>query len=368
MTAPLSLYLDLVRWTAALVVFFGHIAGQRLTGGLLWQLGPYTAHAVTVFFVLSGFVVAYACDRGGGGSTGQGYAVARTARVLSVALPALLLTFVLDAAGQAANPSYYAAWWGFPEDTPILVQYTTAATFTGQLWWLGITVGSNLPYWSLQFEVWYYLIFGLALFASGRWRWPAVGAAVLVAGPPIAVLLPVWLMGVLAYRVCRDGPRLKTVPALALAAGAILLVGLYEASVFLAGARPSAGVEWFGRGVVQDYVVGGLFALHLVGMRHVLRRLPPAPVGGAIRWLAGASFTLYLLHLPVAQFLAAVLPGHPTEWDKRAAVILGTIGAVLLVARFTERRKEVWRGAVEMALARLRRAVGQRPPPTAMQR
>ncbi len=46
-----------------MVVFLGHVAGTRLTGGFLWQLGPYTGEAVTVFFVLSGFVIAYATDQ-----------------------------------------------------------------------------------------------------------------------------------------------------------------------------------------------------------------------------------------------------------------------------------------------------------------
>ena len=62
MNRATSLYLDLVRFTAALVVFFGHICGSRFTGGLFWQVGPYADEAVDVFFVLSGFVIAYVAE------------------------------------------------------------------------------------------------------------------------------------------------------------------------------------------------------------------------------------------------------------------------------------------------------------------
>ena len=41
MNRATSLYLDLARFIAALVVFLGHVSGQRLTGGLFWQFGPY---------------------------------------------------------------------------------------------------------------------------------------------------------------------------------------------------------------------------------------------------------------------------------------------------------------------------------------
>lgn len=63
MNRTVSLYLDLVRFTAAIAVFISHISGQRFTGGLLWQSEPYGDEAVDVFVVLSGFVIAYVASR-----------------------------------------------------------------------------------------------------------------------------------------------------------------------------------------------------------------------------------------------------------------------------------------------------------------
>ena len=56
-----SLTLDLIRIAAAMVVFLGHLAFPRISGELLAPLryAPYGHHAVVVFFVLSGLVMAY---------------------------------------------------------------------------------------------------------------------------------------------------------------------------------------------------------------------------------------------------------------------------------------------------------------------
>ena len=69
MTRGFSLYLDALRFLAAMVVFASHLGYERFTkGGMEWirdlNLG---SDAVVVFFVLSGFVIAhttFARDRG----------------------------------------------------------------------------------------------------------------------------------------------------------------------------------------------------------------------------------------------------------------------------------------------------------------
>ena len=111
MNRATSLYLDLARFIAALVVFGGHVSGQRLTGGLFWQFGLYMSHAVTVFFVLSGFVIRFATDQRE--TTAHAYGISRAARIYSVALPALAATFILDSIGHHIHPDYYSARWGY---------------------------------------------------------------------------------------------------------------------------------------------------------------------------------------------------------------------------------------------------------------
>jgi peptidoglycan/LPS O-acetylase OafA/YrhL len=91
MSPSLSLYLDLARVAAALVVLLSHCWLVLFPGYPLHWPGP---PAVIVFFVLSGFVIAYVTD-GRDRTIGQ-YALNRLSRLWSVALPALAFGFVVS--------------------------------------------------------------------------------------------------------------------------------------------------------------------------------------------------------------------------------------------------------------------------------
>jgi peptidoglycan/LPS O-acetylase OafA/YrhL len=154
------------------------------------------SHAVTVFFVLSGFVIAYATDRGE--DTAVSYGVSRASRIYSVALPALFVTFLLDRIGQDFRPEFYTSAWGY-ESAGQWFSFPICAVFLNEIWFFHISPGSDLPYWSLGYEVWYYIIFGVFLFS--RRKWLMVSAILLLVGPKIVSMLPLWLFGVAAYRL-----------------------------------------------------------------------------------------------------------------------------------------------------------------------
>lgn len=120
------------------------------------------------FFVLSGFVIAYVADTRE--QTAKQYFISRAARIYSVAIPALIITFLLDAVGRSVNPPLYNPSWHYVWDGRWL-QFLQAITFTNQLWFNNLPPGSDFPYWSLGYEVWYYIIFGAVLFLSKRWRY-----------------------------------------------------------------------------------------------------------------------------------------------------------------------------------------------------
>lgn len=338
-----SIYLEAIRIAAAMVVVLGHLSASRMLGGTFWQLRPFMGDAVIVFFVLSGFVIAHASGKPG--HTGRDYAVARIARIASVALPALLVTFVLDRIGVAVAPSTYDPVWEYAP--PTAWQYLGSALFLNRIWWLDARVGSMLPYWSLHNEVWYYIIFGLANYAPTRWRAWLVGAAALVAGPPLLALMPVWLMGVAAQRSMAAGVTRRAGWLLALLApiGWVAFLTIFG--------RPVIPVGWLLRAeLLQDYLDGIAFALHLVGMATVLRGVPLTwpRLADALRWLAGGTFTLYLLHMPVAQFVLAVSPWPQPHPARQVLMVTLAIGVPYLVAQFTERRKRFWRALATRAL------------------
>ncbi len=93
---------------------------------------------------------------------------------------------------------------------------------------------------------------------------------------------------------------------------------------------------------VDRYIVAVCFAVNIVSFR----LMSPLVAGwlraaaGPIRWAAGATFTLYLLHLPVAQFLSVLAPWRPASALRQLFVVGGTLIVVFVVAQHTERRKE----------------------------
>jgi peptidoglycan/LPS O-acetylase OafA/YrhL len=119
----------------------------------------------------------------------------------------------------------------------------------------------------------------------------------------------------------------------------------------------------------QDYIVGGLFALHLIGfcaasagLALLLRCERP------IRWIAGASFTLYLFHVPLLHVVVALAPWPAETWPTRALVFIGVPLLVLALAEVTERRKAAWRRGILMLLSKQgwalpKPARGQAPGP-----
>lgn len=352
MNPALSLHLDGLRAGAAAVVLLSHFAYERFTGGRYLAIRDFNlgSDAVVLFFVLSGLVIAYAAETKD--RSGASYVFSRATRLYSVAVPAVLATLFLDRLGAAFNPAAYDGWWYNPASAGAQIAF--GLSFTNE--WLvnGFRMGSNGPYWSLSYEVAYYLIFGAAVYLAGAWRAIAVVTLCLLAGPRVLLLMPVWLMGVLAWRLIRrDAPALSRGAALAaaglpplvylLALGAGLPQLCLEASLALTGleAEQVAGGLRFSDEFLWNWVVGLLALTHIVGMAALARgRAATAIPGGAartIRWWAGASFSLYLVHYPALQAVGAVLP-EAMPWALRDAVLLvATTGLCLVFAEAFER-------------------------------
>lgn len=140
MNKPTSFYLDLVRFLAAFAVFADHSCGQPISGGFLWQLGPYGPEAVMVFFVLSGFVIAHVSVARE--TSFREYAVARAARIYSVALPALILTAVADFFGRSVNTSLYTTALHYHSSGQVW-HFLASTFFLNEIWGLHLNPGSN---------------------------------------------------------------------------------------------------------------------------------------------------------------------------------------------------------------------------------
>ena len=319
------------------MVFLGHVAGQRFTHGLFWQFGPLMDAAVVIFFVLSGYVIAFTADTKE--KTAREYFSARAARIYSVALPAVVLAAILDPIGRHFSPGLYASWWGYDGTNPVLHALMDLA-FANQIWNLNVAFGSLIPYWSLGYEVWYYAFFGIALFSAGWLRFLLLVFIAALIGPKILELFPLWLAGALAYQISKSVSVSKELGRFifynSLAALAVL--------VYLIDTGRFAHVPL----VLARYIEGAVFLANIVGAQacgDYAQILLPAKA--PIRYLAGMTFTLYLMHLPIAQAIASISPLPAQSLAERLIILGGTFLAVLAISHVTERRKKIWRKFID---------------------
>jgi peptidoglycan/LPS O-acetylase OafA/YrhL len=362
---PTSLYLDLVRFLAAVVVLLTHLAYARFSGGMLTPLRAYGNDAVMVFFVLSGYVIAHtAATRDRELPT---FALNRCARLFSVALPAIVITIVLDRIGLATKPELYTPAV-FQESEP-LVRVLTAATFTNELWFWSVRLFSNGPYWSLGYEFWYYALFAAAWYLRGARRAVVLILVAALIGPKILLLLPVWLLGLVVHRVNTTnpvGPRLGAVLWLGSIAAYAAFRGIDGPGHLLAWSTRQFGetygtLRWSNE-YLSSFVIGPLVALNFVGFHGCSAWFARAlePVAPLIRDWAGYTFSIYLFHLPLLQCLAASLPFDPKSRVSVVLLFASTLLGCRLFGLASEKQKDrarEWLRALAFFVANFARRV-----------
>lgn len=326
----LSIYFDLVRILAAVTVVLYHTWKQFFPDSHIKWPGH---EAVVVFFVLSGYVISYTAARPG--STLSSYVQHRLARIVPVAWLALLLGLLFSLAkGEFPIGSVLANM-----------------VFLGQSGFGWVEAPINPPYWSLNYEVWYYVIFGAWLFAPRRHRKAILALCMAMAGPKILMLFPVWLMGVWLYRHL---PALRLRPALLLyvltlcAASALCWLDVSDMlRSWLYRVCPPAWRAHYSTQFLYDILLG------IVVTAHFAAAAAMAPVFGLlvrcqrqIRYLAGFSFSLYVFHAPLGEIYQAGM--SPVLFYAELAL------CVFLVAQLTEKRVAFYRGL----LTRMQTGIG----------
>lgn len=362
MNKPFSIYLDLVRFTAACLVYLYH-SNQRWLIEEILPASNYGHSSVIVFFVLSGFVIAYITDtREKRLAT---YAASRISRVYSVALPAVLLTVALDAIGRHLNPGPY----GYPFDN-FLLRGVASLSMLNEVWFVSITSFSNVPYWSICYEMWYYVAFGLIMFLPRRAGLIALAALALALGPKIVLLAPIWVLGVILYRWQRLQSLPESVAWLLLVGSLAGILAFHQINVTEQVAiyfKDLIGEKWhaqftFSKNFPSDYLLGVLVFLNFAGMRKVSARLGPLllAVERPIRFLAGYTLSLYLLHQPLFLFWGAVIHGDPSGiayWWLTMGMVTASI---LAIGYVTENRRHLLKRWIEQRLLSIETKVHQR--------
>jgi peptidoglycan/LPS O-acetylase OafA/YrhL len=317
-----SAHLDLARGLAAAAVAFQHLRTVLLQdwpqtsahsplSAALYFLAKFGHPAVIVFFVLSGFLVGSSGMRAVEKRTWSfpRYLLHRFLRLEIVLLPALLLGLLWDSVGihvLHASALYNGGWHLLVRQVPIDLSWRALvgnAAFVQDI--LVPTFGTNTALWSLSYEFWYYVLFGLLVTACLRTTrlWLRLLVPVLIlavawfTGFAIMFLAPLWFLGLGIYLLPRL--RLSCWGSRILLTSSTLVFLVYLGATF--GKR--APVEVLTRPLLIDLVTGVLFSLVLYAALHANPTRPG--YRQVAHHIAAPTYTLYANHLPAIVLLLA---------------------------------------------------------------
>lgn len=289
-----SIYLDSLRLISALTVVFVHTQAQLFPARIHLSSPPVdVAHdAVVVFFVLSGFVIAHTTASNNRGA--RQYALARLSRLYSVVIPALFLTAIIESVVKYARYDLYEIYSrgvSWP-------RYLMAGSFLSEIWFFSAAPPMNGPLWSLSFEFWYYVIFGLWFYRNkGSRSFILPVAACFIAGPKIVLMMPIWMAGFAAYSLPKPGidPKLRW-------AMVLLFLTLTMALIMCLAPYPykirTTQFSYAG-GFVTDWIIGLSVALGLWMLPLADRLMQQAGWINVFRKIADLTFPIYVLHFPL---------------------------------------------------------------------
>ena len=316
------LELDGLRGVAILSVvlyhYFQRFPDYTPYGGRLFQWTEYGYLGVHLFFIVSGFVIAFTLERTSGAAT---FFRNRFFRLWPAMVVSSSLTFsILSIVDTPFADFMHVGIRGF------LPSWTFTAPF---IWKPFIAVDNYIDgaYWSLFVEVRFYLWAIVVATFVGAKRLPAVLTGA------VAVLAPVWHLSInppLMFYL----ETLFFVPYLPLfAAGALAHQafinrdrGLALAGFALTWGATLSFLEF--RGEIIIVTIFFLAFLVLVVRRRWLHALSATP----LVWIGSISYSLYLLHQNIGVSLLSALPvGWPT-WFYILAV-LAVFGVVVCLAQ-----------------------------------
>jgi peptidoglycan/LPS O-acetylase OafA/YrhL len=271
-----------------------------------------------------------------------------------------LLCPLLDMVGEALAPQFYV---GKTTHGLVLLRMFTSLTYLNEMWTLAIMSFSNVPYWSLNYEMWYYVLFAVVTFMRGRPRAVLATAVMVFIGPKILLLAPIWILGVVLHRY-RAWYALRQWQYWTLFLVSWPLYWMYmefqvaDRSSDILGAW--IGERWliqlsFSKYFLGNYLLAVVIAANFIGFRGIAERFsaPLLALEKPIRWLSAYTFSLYILHQPLLQFYAAVINGDPRGHLFYAEVIAATVLTIGVVGAFTEQKRHHLKILIRRALLAL---------------
>jgi peptidoglycan/LPS O-acetylase OafA/YrhL len=359
MSLEFSILLDLIRAMAAFFVALAHLSHVayigEFKGFFVWAGNP----AVMVFFVLSGYLIAFSCDTKH--TNFKSYFFARLVRLLPVYLLALFLVPILDILGHQNNPDLYINY-PYPDLGNIISRISVYLLFLQESnLFDSFRYFSNGPLWSLGYEFFYYIFFGIVIYFKEKLliTFLCVVLSFLFFPKPL-LLFPVWLLGVAIYKIHKSNKiEISTKQSLSgfvLSLFLLLLVILPSKtsqiiqvfclkmqSFYIDNTSPSSIY-------IECYLIGCIFALSLLCAQQFLKhidfkiipnKLKQNSIIKLIKTFSGFSYTLYVIHVPLIIYLSSFSFITRQSIFQQLAILLITYSISYMLSLLFERPHKI---------------------------
>ncbi|ABG58167.1 acyltransferase family protein [Cytophaga hutchinsonii] len=341
-----SIYLDFLRVISALGVVICHANMSFFSIGLNLCNGEFGHKMVVVFFVLSGFLIAYTTEVKN--KDLHGYIIDRISRLYPVIIPALLLTFIIDQIGYQFDPGYYGP---YIHTASYYAKYFITFFNLNEIWFSSAKPPTNAPFWSLAYEVWYYIIFAVWIYAVKWKRYILLALIFLCIGYKIVLLFPIWLMGVALFKLSKH--TVSTIfSVLLFVATSILIIGLVTENihpVFPVVSRIGDPYFFYSYDFLNDILLGAIVCLNIFAVNSFNRSLIDENnfLIVKIKWFSSVTFSVYLFHFPV-MILFGVLGFYNKESVLEVLIlVLGIVVFCCFLGYYTEQKRFVFKKILE---------------------
>ena len=185
------------------------------------------------------------------------------------------------------------------------------------------------------------------MFLPKQYRLSAFALWLCVCGPIIALYLPLWLLGVATYECyAMSYWKPRKYVSLLLFSGTIISYFCFRHYV-----GNSVTGMYLPYGVYQE-IINFLYFM-IIGMMLCFNIIFFDQIAGSapfwnpilekwIRWSAGASFTLYLIHEPIFALICSLFSSVQTSVPMAVGAWVITLVVVFLMAELGERRKKLF--------------------------
>jgi peptidoglycan/LPS O-acetylase OafA/YrhL len=332
-----SIILDILRILAAAIVLIFHIAGHwSITNNSITKMSRAPHGGVVIFFVLSGFVIAYtAIQRNRGGMQ---YFQARFSRLYSIVIPALVITGIIQVAVYYLDKDLYL---GFARGLS-LPRYILSGLFVNEIWFFSAGPPINGPLWSLSYEFWYYIIFGLFLYKRKGRKWLIPGIiGCLIPGPKILLMMPIWLFGYLAYRIPRPNITISqswVMFSILTIASFISIFYIQPLPYKIGGDQPLTFAGQF----LTDWITGIFIALALWIIPPYEGKVKWVALTKWIRNIADLTFPIYILHFPFIVLYDALTSSSINKTSQLWLPLIFILTVTILIGIVLERFRPYW--------------------------